>query len=233
MGVLDVIDRVLARLLARELDVELDRAVVRSLEHEEPGRVDADLVEQVVEHDEVAAALGHRGYLAALDEVDELQQRELDRVGIAPERLHRRLHRAHVGRVVGPDRYELELEPALALVVHVGDVRSEVGGLAVGADDHPVLVVAEARRPQPHRALGVVDVADLLEPRQRALQLARGTLVERSLAEENVEPDPVAIERRLDLGQQQVDRAPRQLVRRSRPPRPGISDARSATYAPW
>ena len=56
------------------------------LEHEEPRGVDADLVEQLVEGDEIAAPLGHRRPLAALDQVDELEDQDLDRLGIAAQR---------------------------------------------------------------------------------------------------------------------------------------------------
>ena len=102
--VLHVVDRVLGRLLAREVEVEVDRRVVRALQHEEARRVDADLVDQLVERDELAAALGHRRALAALDEVDELQHRDLERVGIGAERRHRRLHARDVAVMVGAER---------------------------------------------------------------------------------------------------------------------------------
>ena len=104
---------------------------MRALQHEEPRRVDADLVEQIVERDEVAPALGHRRALAALDEVHELQDRHLDRVRVAAERRHRRLELAHVGVVIGAHRQQLPLEAPLALVLQVGDVGGQVGGLAV------------------------------------------------------------------------------------------------------
>jgi hypothetical protein len=55
--VLAVVDGVLGRLLAREREVQVDRRVVRSLQKEEPRRVYADVVDQVVERHELALAL--------------------------------------------------------------------------------------------------------------------------------------------------------------------------------
>ena len=57
MRVLDVVDGVLVGLLARQLDVQVERSVVRALEHEEASRVDTDLIQQIIERDELAPAL--------------------------------------------------------------------------------------------------------------------------------------------------------------------------------
>ena len=50
-------------------------------------------------------------------------------------------------------------EATLELVEQIGDVRGEVRGLAVGADEHPVLVIAKGRGAEPGRTLVLVDVA--------------------------------------------------------------------------
>ena len=57
MDVLDVVDGVLARLLGREVDVDLDRLVVAAVDEEPAGEVDARLVHELVEEHDVAAAL--------------------------------------------------------------------------------------------------------------------------------------------------------------------------------
>src|SRR3712207_7096385 len=46
---------------SRQREVEVDRGVGRARQHEEARRVDADLLDQLLERDEVAAPLGHRG----------------------------------------------------------------------------------------------------------------------------------------------------------------------------
>jgi hypothetical protein len=51
------------------------------------------------------------------------------------------------------------VEAALALVDVVGGVGGEVGELAVGLDQHPVLVVVEVGGAQPQRAVGLEHVA--------------------------------------------------------------------------
>src|SRR3954469_16998817 len=70
--VLDVVDRILLAPLRGEVDVDLDR-LVRPAVGEVPARcVDTDLVHQLVEKDDVAAALRHLRLLAAPGQVDEL-----------------------------------------------------------------------------------------------------------------------------------------------------------------
>ena len=54
--VLDVVDRVLGRLLGGEVDVDVDRLVGAAVDEVPARRVDADLVDEVVEEDDVAAA---------------------------------------------------------------------------------------------------------------------------------------------------------------------------------
>ena len=79
--VLHVVHRVLGALAGREIEVEVDRRVVRARQQEPARRVDADLVDQLVERHELARPLGHRRPLAAAsDEVDELHDDQLERV---------------------------------------------------------------------------------------------------------------------------------------------------------
>ena len=78
MGVLDVVDGVLVRLLLGQLDVEVD-VHVRATTGEEPaGRVDPDLGQKFVEGHEVAGPLGHRDLDAVPDEPDPAGQDHLD-----------------------------------------------------------------------------------------------------------------------------------------------------------
>src|SRR5450759_6031401 len=55
--ILDVVDRVLARMLARQIEVEVDRGVVRARQQEPAGRIHADLLQEILERDELARAL--------------------------------------------------------------------------------------------------------------------------------------------------------------------------------
>ena len=144
-----------------------------ALDHEVAGRVDADVVDQRVEGDELALALRHPRPLAALDDVDELHDRRLVGLGPVAERLERRLHPRDVAVVIAAERRDQVVEAARELVAVVGDVGREVGRLAVAADQHPVLVVAERRRPEPGRALALVDVPALAELVDRAPRARR------------------------------------------------------------
>ena len=67
--------------LRREVDVDLDRLVVATVDQEPAREVDADLVDEVVEEDDVAAPLGHLRLLAPAGQVDELVEQHLDPAG--------------------------------------------------------------------------------------------------------------------------------------------------------
>ena len=88
------------------------------------------------------------------------------RVGVGAERLDRGPHPRDVAVMVGAEHVDQPVEAALELVPVVGDVGGEVGRLAVGADQDPVLVVAELGGAQPERALVAVDVAALARARR-------------------------------------------------------------------
>ena len=165
--VLHVVDGVVARLAPRQLEVEVDRGVVAAPEHEPAGRVDADVVDQLVERDEVAAALRHLRALAAFDDVDEPHDQRLEHVGIGAERGDRCPHSRGVAVMVGAEHVDQPLEAALELVAVVSDVGGEVGRFPVGADQDSILVVAEVAAAQPQRPVAAVGVTALLEQRKR------------------------------------------------------------------
>ena len=137
---------------------------------------------------DVAGALAHPHRLAVLEQVDQLTDEDLEvRGGVVADGGDERLVPADVAGVVGAEHDHDLVEAALALVEVVGAVGGEVGRLAVALDQHAVLVVAEVRRPQPDRAVGLVDVPLLAQPGDRLLQGAG--LVQRPLGEVDVEDD--------------------------------------------
>ena len=60
--------------------------------------------------------------------------------------------------MVGPQNGDQMIGPG-ELVAVVGDIGQEVGGVAIGLDEHPILVVAEFGGPQPQRAIFFEHVA--------------------------------------------------------------------------
>ena len=107
----------------------------------------------------VAGPLAHRHILAVAHEANPGDQQHPDRGLVVAHRLGGVAHPGHRPVVVlAPDVDQL-VEAAAELLGDVADVRGEVGRLAVGADDHPVLVVAEGRRAEPDRAVLLVEVA--------------------------------------------------------------------------
>ncbi len=146
--------------------------------------------------------LRHAPRLAALEQVHELPDDQLEALGVVRrQRRERRLHARHVAVVVGAPDVDQVVEAAVHLVAVVGDVGQEVGGRAGLADEHAVLVVAVVGGAQPHGAVGVVELAVAVELAQRLADLAGeaavrlAALVERGLARPHVEGHAQALER--------------------------------------
>ena len=110
--------------------------------------------------------------------------------GLVAERLRHRHQAADIAVVVGAEHDDVCVEAALALVEVVAEVARDVGGLAVGADDDAVAVVAELGGAQPDGAVLLEDVAQLAEALDGALDRAR--LVQVVLVEVHVEVDAEA-----------------------------------------
>jgi hypothetical protein len=158
VGVLDVVDRVLGRLALGELDVEVD-VKVRAARPERPaGGVDADLGQELIEGDERPGSLAHRDLDAIPDEADPAGQRHPDPVAVVAHRLGC-VPDPSDGPVMvrAPDVDEL-VEAAAELLEDIADVSREVGRLAVRAEDDAVLVIAEGSRPEPQRAILLIEV---------------------------------------------------------------------------
>jgi hypothetical protein len=88
------------------------------------------------------------------------------------------------------------VEAPAELLGHVADVGGEVGRLAVGPVDDPILVVAELGRAEPQRAVLLVEVPALAQASDPALDPA--TLVQRGLGRPDVEVDAEPLEAGLD-----------------------------------
>ena len=167
--VLHVVDRVVVGLLPGELEVEVERLVVRAHHVDEARGVVADLGAQLPERHELRLALAHGDLLAALPQRDELDHRHLERFGRLAHRREPRAHARDVAVMVGAEDRHQQVEAALALVEVVGDVGSEVGLLPVGAHHDAVLLVAEERGPEPGRAVLLEHVAVRAQAPERAV----------------------------------------------------------------
>ena len=101
--------------------------------------------------------------------------------------------------MIGSEEVGTDLEPAVALVDVVGGIRGEVGLLAVAANEHAVLVIAEVGRAEPYRAVPLEDVALLAQLRQGPLDGAR--VVQRPLGRPDVEVGTERVQLLLLLGE--------------------------------
>src|SRR2546423_1573395 len=78
MRVLHVVDRILLRALGCEVDVDVDRLVVPTGDQVPARSIDADLLHQLVQKDDIPAALRDLLRQTAFDDVDELIDQHLD-----------------------------------------------------------------------------------------------------------------------------------------------------------
>ena len=204
MGVLDVVDGVLGRLLLRQLDVEVDARGVPP-RGEEPARgVHADLGQQLVERDELARALRHGDLDPVAHEPDPGHEDHLDRVAVVAHCGGRVAEPGHRPVVVRAPDVDQAVEPAAELLDDIADVGAEVGPVAVRLADDPVLVIAEGSGSEPERAVVLVQRAGCLQALDCPGDPA--VAVERALALPDVEADA-------EMGQRLLDPRPDPLRR--------------------
>ena len=158
VGVLDVEDGVLVRLRGDEVEVDRLAGVERLEQEREPGHVRARRPRRGRRAAPSSPArLDSRTSSTAPHEEDQLPEDELELVRLVAEGLDAGLQPGDVAVVVGAPDVDQQLIAAGELVAVVGDVRQQVGGLAVGLDEHAVLVVTEVGGAQPHRTVLLED----------------------------------------------------------------------------
>ena len=216
MGILDIVNRILAVLPDGKTEVELHLRFGLGIEEIAAG-IDGDLVEQVGKGDRFAGTLGHTHDFAVTHKLDKLHQHDVKPLRtVEPERVHRALEAGNMTVVVGaPNIDDLVKAADRKLIIMIGNVAGKVGVEAVGAAQHVVLEIELvdllvllaglsellARNiggTQPKRALLFIGPAEL---RQLVHRLGDKTAVmQRGLEEPLVKLNAVALEVRLHFG---------------------------------
>ena len=140
VGVLDIVNRVLAVLAHGKTEIELHLRLGLGVEEVAAG-VHRDLVEQIRQTDGLAGALRHADDLAVAHELHQLHQHDVQPVlAVEPQRVHRALQAGDVAVVVGaPDVDDLVEAADGEFVAVIGDVGGKVGVEPVRAAQHVVL----------------------------------------------------------------------------------------------
>src|SRR5215217_4367615 len=99
--VLDVVDGVLLAALLGEVDVDVDRLFMSARNEVPAGRVHPDLLDQFPEEHDVATSLRRLPRLAALEDVHELVDQDLELVGVIAEHRGRGFEPRDVPVMVG------------------------------------------------------------------------------------------------------------------------------------
>src|SRR5262249_50038911 len=103
----------------------------------------------------------------------------------------------------GAEHVDAQVEAAVPLVQVVGDVRGDVGRLAVALDHDAVLVVTKSAGAQPGCAVLFVDVVRPAQPGDGLVDATAG--VHRVFVRVDVEVGPELVQRLFDVGEHQVD----------------------------
>ena len=200
VGVLHVVDRVVVALFLGQIQIEVQQGIGAAHDEKEAGRVLAHVVDELVQGDETAGALGHLHHFAVFYQAHELHEDDLQLVAAVAQSFHGALHAGHVAVMVGAPDVDDRVEAALELVFVVGDVGGEIGGHAVPAHQHLGLHV--------RTHTGAVDPDGVVLRQQPApfVQLFHGGfhlagIVERALGEPAVVGDAEAFQRAFDGGQ--------------------------------
>jgi len=189
MSILHVVHRVGVVLLLGNLDIEVDRLIGGTREHQEARSIHANFIDKLGESDHLARTLGHTHSFAIAEQVDQLSQHNLKRTRITPCGKHC-LAAADITVVIGAPQVDQVIEPTLHLVVVVGHIRHEVRVFAVFLEQNTVLVIAEISGTEPSGAILVVQVALLVHDLKRAGNGRRAVLVglvEAALAKPSIE----------------------------------------------
>ena len=122
--------------------------------------------------------------------------------------------------VIRAQHVDAQVEAAGPLVQEVREIACDVGGVTVGLDDDPVLVVAVGGRIEPPGAVLERQVPGILQPLHRCRHGA--ALVQRVLVEVDVEVGAEQVQGRLDLVEHQLGalvpvQLGRLVVRQGRP----------------
>ena len=139
VGVLDVVDGVLAVLLDRKVEVKVHLGGRLACVEDEARAVDGHLVQQIAELDRLTGTLRHGDDLSVADELDQLHQQDIELVAVVADGVHRALEAHDMTVMVGAPDVDQLLEAAVEFILVIGDIGGEVGGVAVAADQHIVL----------------------------------------------------------------------------------------------
>ncbi len=151
----------------QQVQIDVQRRVVVGTGQRIARGVHAHGLGQIVDGHHIAGSLAHAYGFAVLEHVDQLSDQDHHVLaGLVAERLAHGHHAPDIAVVVGAehvDRHIGRVGGTVALVPVVGDVGGEIRELAVGLDDHAILVVTVLGGGEPGGALALVDVAALTQ----------------------------------------------------------------------
>ena len=143
MGVLNIKDRIVARLLDHLEEIKVENRIVVSIKHHEAHSVAAHLINDFTQRDEVTGPLRHFHWFAAAQKPDKLHNFDVELGRSRAHGANRCAHALDIARMIRAQNVNHPAEPAIELVLVIGDVGSEISVATVGFDQRTVDIVAE------------------------------------------------------------------------------------------
>src|SRR5262245_66272086 len=101
MPVLNIENRIIARMLDDLCKIEIEHRIVFPVEHVEPHGIAPDLVDHLAQSDEFAGSFGHLYRLAGTQKAHQLHELDVEIGGSTAQRLDGCLHALDVATVIG------------------------------------------------------------------------------------------------------------------------------------
>ena len=189
MRVLHVVHRILVGMRSEQVQVDVDRGIVVGACQRITGGIHADSVGQIVDGHHIAGALRHAHCLAVLQHVDELADKNLHVFArfVAECGAHGH-HAADIAVMVGTQHVNgdvCRIVVTMTLVAIVSNISCEIRVVAVGLDNHTILVVTMLGGFEPGCAILFVNVAAFTQIGDRLVDFAIG--IQAVLMEPHVE----------------------------------------------
>ena len=192
MRILQVVNRVVAGLFARKIEVEVHVMLGFTHDVKEARGVAADVFAQLLERHELTRAGRHRYLFTLFEQVGKLHQVYLEVIRDIAQRRKRGLDPRDVTVVIGTPDVDDLVESAIELVHVIGDIGCEVGSLTILASHHAILFVTEIGRTKPQGAALFINIAIVLQARDRGFDQA--FVVQRALRKPAVEVDAKGVQ---------------------------------------
>src|SRR5450759_85795 len=163
MGVLQIIDRVLLRLLLCQGNIKIEMSIRAAHDEKIVDSVCPHLVDQLIQGIDLGATLGHFHDFILVDKGNHLMDDHFYRAGVISQSLHSGKNVGDSRNVIRAKNVDDQLESASKFLAMICDVRQPVGRLACPFHNNTVLIQAQCGSFEPDSTVLVIREATRAE----------------------------------------------------------------------